>query len=64
MQVYLNLCITMYYTILYSMDSLVSMRKRVSQQPSFYAIVPAEGTLRLMAIGWDMAGEAEESLAP
>jgi hypothetical protein len=27
-------------------------------------IVRAEGTLRLMAIGWDMAGEAEESLAP
>lgn len=40
------------------------MRKRVSQQPSFYRVVRAEGTLRLMAIGWDMAGEAEESLAP
>jgi hypothetical protein len=40
------------------------MRKQFSQQPSIYRVVRAEGTLRLMAIGWDMVGEVKESLAP
>jgi hypothetical protein len=31
---------------------------------SFYVVVGVEGTLKLVIIGWDMAGEAEESLAP
>jgi hypothetical protein len=38
--------------------------KGFGQQPSFYALVRVEGSLRLVTIGWDMAGEAEESLAP
>lgn len=33
-------------------------------QPSFDAVVEVEGTLRLATIGWDMALETEESLAP
>jgi hypothetical protein len=34
-----------------------------NNHPFTERVVGAEGTLRLMAIGWDMAGEAEESLA-